>query len=44
MASNSGFFTGDKKKKKKSELSQTNFSAAPVFVPPRIIPKGKKEL
>lgn len=43
MASNSGFFTGEKKKKKKTDLSQVKLSTAPVFVPPRIIPKGKKE-
>ena len=43
MASNSGFFTGEKKKKKKTDLSQVKFSSAPVFVPPKIITKGKKE-
>ena len=40
MAENSGFFKGEKKKKKKAE-GGSNFSIGPVFVPPTVIPKGK---
>ena len=40
MAQGSGFFKGDKKKKKKGEGSKP-FSIAPTFVAPSIIPKGK---
>lgn len=38
----SDYFKGDKKKKKKSE-AQKNITFAPVFIPPKIIPKGKKD-
>ena len=38
---NTGFFKGEKKKKKKGqEMSYTGI--APVFTPPEIINKGKK--
>ena len=40
MAENSGFFKGEKKKKKKGEGNR-QFSVAPVFTPPQVVPKGK---
>lgn len=36
------FYKGDKKKKKKGGEKQS-FQAAPVFTPPKVIEKGKKE-
>lgn len=42
MAMGSGFFKGEKKKKKKGD-GVTYSSHAPVFVPPRIIGKGKEK-
>lgn len=42
MGDRGGFFKGEQKKKKKGEGSQ--FSGfAPVFVPPKIIERGKRE-
>lgn len=41
MGSFGGFYKGEKKKKKKGEEKSGGY--APVFVPPKIIPKGKKE-
>jgi hypothetical protein len=41
MASNSGFFKGEQKKKKKDQ-KQKPISIAPVFTPPKIIGKGKR--
>lgn len=38
----SNFFKGEKKKKKQGEQKVIS-SYAPVFVPPKVIPKGKKE-
>lgn len=35
-----GFFTGEKKKKKKG--ADRPISSAPVFTPPEVISKGKK--
>ncbi len=43
MAQGSGFFKGEKKKKKKADLGNVKFSSAPVFVLPKIISKGKRE-
>lgn len=37
------FYRGDKKKKRKGE-DQSRPSYAPVFVPPKVIIKGKKEV
>lgn len=34
------FYKGDKKKKKKGEGAK-HISIAPVFTPPKVIPKGK---
>lgn len=34
------FYSGDKKKKKKGQGSKP-ISAAPVFIPPKVVPKGK---
>lgn len=42
MAQGSGFFKGDKKKKKKGQ-EQAKLSYAPVFTPPVITGKNKKE-
>ena len=42
MAGRWSFFKGEVKKKKKGE-SQKSISAAPVFVPPSIIKKGKEK-
>ncbi len=42
MAQGSGFYKGEKKKKKKDGNSQS-FSVAPTFVPPTIIGKGKEK-
>lgn len=39
MASGTGFFKGEKKKKKKGE--QRPIGVSPVFIPPSVIPKGK---
>lgn len=42
MGSFGSYYKGEKKKKKKGQdLSSIN--SAPVFVPPKIIDKGKKE-
>lgn len=42
MAQGSGFFKGEKKKKKKGEDNRPlNF--APVFKPPTVVPKGKNK-
>ncbi len=43
MASGSGFFKGEKKKKKKSDGSGGVLSIAPVFTPPTVVPKGKNK-
>lgn len=40
MAGFGSFYKGEKKKKKKGEGSKM-ISVAPVFTPPKIIPKGK---
>jgi hypothetical protein len=40
MAKGQGFFKGEKKKKKKGEGVQ-QFSTAPVFTPPTVLPKRK---
>lgn len=37
-----GFYKGEKKKKKKAEQG-SGVDFAPVFIPPKIIGKGKKE-
>lgn len=42
MAQGSGFYTGEKKKKKKGEGSK-QFFTGPVFTPPKVIPKGKNK-
>lgn len=42
MGNFGGFYKGEKKKKKQG-LSGTKLGIAPVFTPPRIIGKGKKE-
>lgn len=39
---NSGFFKGEKKKKKKG-VEGGGMSFAPVFTPPEVISKGKKD-
>lgn len=41
MGSFGGFFKGEKKKKKKGQDSSGG-SFAPVFTPPKIVGKGKK--
>ncbi len=44
MAQGSGFFKGEKKKKKKGEGSQGGIvSRAPVFTPPKVASKGKSK-
>ncbi len=40
MAQGSGFYKGEKKKKKRGEGGKP-LSAAPVFTPPQVLPKGK---
>ena len=40
MAQGSGFFKGERKKPKKGGGGQP-ISAAPVFTPPTVLPKGK---
>lgn len=40
MAQGTGFFKGEKKKKKKGE-GPKHISVAPVFTPPTVLPKGK---
>lgn len=42
MAQGSGFFKGEKKKKKKGEGGKA-ISGAPVFSPPQVLPKGKNK-
>lgn len=42
MGSFGGFFKGEKKKKKKGD-DKGSSGFAPVFTPPKIIPKGKVE-
>ena len=42
MAGFGSFFKGEKKKKKKGADNRP-IGIAPVFMPPKIIPKGKKE-
>lgn len=43
MASHSGFYKGEKKKKKKQTLDQQSFgSGAPTFVLPKLVEKKKK--
>lgn len=37
------FYKGDKKKKRKKSEQQKNINFTPVFIPPKIIPKGKKD-
>lgn len=37
------FFKGEQKKKKKGNDKGSSGGFAPVFTPPKIIPKGKKE-
>lgn len=37
-----GFFKGEKKKKKRGEQGKS-ISAAPVFTPPSVTPKGKNK-
>lgn len=41
MAQSTGFFTGEKKKKKKGS-GNVHISTAPVFIPPTIQKKGKE--
>lgn len=43
MGSFGGFYKGEKKKKRKGESSGATGSYAPVFVPPQIVSKEKKE-
>lgn len=43
MASGQGFFKGEKKKKKQGQGGGQAFTTAPVFTPPKVIPKGKQE-
>lgn len=43
MAQSSGFFKGEKKKKKRGEGSKP-ISVAPVFIPPTVAPKGKNKI
>lgn len=40
MAQGSGFFKGEKKKKKRGEGAKS-ISIAPIFTPPKVTPKGK---
>lgn len=42
MAGYGSFYKGEKKKKRKDEKGK-QISFAPVFIPPKIAPKGKKE-
>lgn len=42
MALGSGFYKGEKKKKKKGE-SLKSFGVAPIFTPPSVVPKGKNK-
>ncbi len=42
MAMFGGFYKGEKKKKKK-EVVKIASGVTPAFVPPKVIPKGKKE-
>lgn len=42
MAQGSGFFKGEKKKKKKGDGNKP-FTIAPVFTPPSVAPKGKNK-
>jgi hypothetical protein len=42
LAYSSGFFKGEKKKKKKGEGNKP-ISIAPVFTPPSVEPKGKSK-
>lgn len=42
MAQGSGFFKGEKKKKKRGEQPKS-FSFSPVFTPPKVAPKGKEK-
>ncbi len=43
MAGNSGFFKGEKKKKKKESLNKQSYgNDAPTFVLPRLIEKKRK--
>jgi hypothetical protein len=43
MAQGSGFFKGENKKKKKGDLAKNKSSFAPVFTPPKVVGKDKKE-
>lgn len=43
MAQGQGFFKGEKKKKKKGSQINSGGSYAPVFVPPTIVGKNKKQ-
>lgn len=42
MGSFGGFYKGEKKKKKKGQGGDGGSSFAPVFIPPKVIEKGKK--
>lgn len=41
MGAFGGFYKGEKKKKRKGDHSQ-GVAVAPIFIPPKIIGKGKK--
>ncbi len=43
MAMFGGFYKGDKKKKKKESANKMTAGVSPAFIPPKVIPKGKKE-
>jgi hypothetical protein len=42
MADRGGFFKGEKKKKKKGDGVRP-VTVAPVFTPPKVLPKGKEK-
>ena len=43
MGNFGGFYKGEKKKKKRGQEGGSSITSAPVFVPPKIVGKGKKE-
>lgn len=42
MGNFGGFFKGEKKKAKKGQNQSRPIGTAPVFIPPKLISKGKK--
>jgi len=42
MGDHSGFFKGEKKKKKQNNIANQSVSTAPVFVLPKLVEKKKK--